>query len=377
MKPDETGLIEDLLKRRAQLREDGAAAGGPLCGDSERLAAYAEDSLDQESRETFQSHLAACTECREAVASLVRLTPRDALDNAAGAERPAAVPSAWWWKQWIWAPALAVLLVAASVVMMNRQRAAKQSNQVAQNQIAPLDAPSGQTLPAASPTAAPREAEKIAPPTKKHETARLKALAPIPAQPAETGPALAAKVTDAVGGGAGVAGSVASQEDKVAAAAPALRKQQDQQTAARASSEGRDQNQQASSPTPPPLTLAPAGAARQDSANQEQNRAASAPQAAPAPASRQRALETMAAAGAVSGGNRKAALIAPKGRIEKGALQLSTDGGATWQNVVTPEPVLSFQIADTLNFQIRGRSLTVFHTKDGGKTWQPDKAPQP
>src|ERR1019366_7476928 len=108
VKPDETGLIDDLLKRRAQVGGVGAAAGGPLCGDPELMAAYAENSLDEEGRESLQIHLASCAACREAVATLVRMAPREVLTDL-------AAPSASWWKQWIWAPALAVLLIAGSV----------------------------------------------------------------------------------------------------------------------------------------------------------------------------------------------------------------------------------------------------------------------
>jgi hypothetical protein len=75
---------------------------------------------------------------------------------------------------------------------------------------------------------------------------------------------------------------------------------------------------------------------------------------------------------------KKGALVAPaKGRIKKATLQLSTDGGATWQDITTPEPVLAFQITDALNIEIRTRSLSTFRTKDGGKTWQSEKTPQP
>jgi photosystem II stability/assembly factor-like uncharacterized protein len=70
-------------------------------------------------------------------------------------------------------------------------------------------------------------------------------------------------------------------------------------------------------------------------------------------------------------------MVAPaKGRIEKGAFQVSTDGGTTWQSIVTPDAVVSFQITDAANFEIRTRTLAAFRTKDGGKTWQP-KEPQP
>jgi photosystem II stability/assembly factor-like uncharacterized protein len=96
------------------------------------------------------------------------------------------------------------------------------------------------------------------------------------------------------------------------------------------------------------------------------------PTAGPGPAN--------AAAGAASPAfaAKQKALVAPaKGRIEKGTLQLSTDGGATWHNITTPEPVLAFQISDALSFEIRTRSLAVFRTKDGGKTWQAEKPPQP
>ena len=58
-------LLEDLLRRR---REDGRPLGGPLCGDPEMLAAFAEDALTDKARGEMESHLAACSACREAVA---------------------------------------------------------------------------------------------------------------------------------------------------------------------------------------------------------------------------------------------------------------------------------------------------------------------
>ena len=104
MKPDEH--LEIMLKRRA---ESSAPGGGELCGDPELLAAYAENTLDAASREMFQSHLAICNACREAVVRLVRMAPREVVVAPAQASK--------WWRL-VWAtPVLATL----GVVLMLRQ----------------------------------------------------------------------------------------------------------------------------------------------------------------------------------------------------------------------------------------------------------------
>ena len=85
MSQQDDRILEDLLRRR---REDGRSLGGPLCGDPELLAAFAEDALADKARGEMESHLAACSACREAVARLVRLAPRVAAP-AATAPQPA------------------------------------------------------------------------------------------------------------------------------------------------------------------------------------------------------------------------------------------------------------------------------------------------
>jgi len=418
VKPDDTGLIEDLLKRRAQVQVTGDAAGGPLCGDPEILASYAENSLDQEGREGFQIHLAACSACRDAVAALVRMAPREVLADTARPERQAS-----WWKPWIWAPAMAGLLIAGSVVLMNRQLLVQEPGPMAKVYV-----PSGQHSSGAPAAAPPAEPARIAPLHKEALTTNSRAPAEAGKKADENMLALDAKAADAVevagGGGSKV---VAPPRDEVADARPVLRKQETQQAAAGV---GGTVPLSPQSQNPPPtqspqqrVQQSPALIASQSlpsqnfapapppapSANSQQNEPLNTVKVAPQntqaqvnntdstmekarmmriapPAAKAPSATPAAAPGAAGGATaasiapkavQKAVVVAAKGRIEKGALFLSTDGGATWRKIATPEPVASFQITDSLNFEIRTQSLTVFHTKDGGKTWQAEKSQQP
>ena len=390
MKPDETGLIEDLLKQRAQGAATGAAAGGPLCGDPELLAAYAENSLDEEGRESFHIHLASCAACREAVAALVRMAPREA-----STESP-VLATRWWkprWKQWIWAPALAGLIVVGSVVMVNRQRVTEQPK------LAKLDTSIEQRPPASSPAPPSPEPIKEAPAAKPPARTTPAAPARIAKKAAEEPDTLRDKSADALES-AGKVGSLpaAPTEPKLMANAPVSRKQEDLQIASGTVLGGQIQNQNLANQAqnaPPPAPFVNnlqngSGNAivvnGQNAANEsisvqgtpgKAQMLRMAPQAAKTPAPTPAASPAAGAAGAAAVFAAKAKTMMPaKGRIEKGTLQISTDGGATWQNIVTPEPVLSFQITDALNCEIRTRSLATFLTKDGGKTWQA-KAPQP
>jgi hypothetical protein len=397
VRPDETESIDELLKRRAQAATTGAAVGGPLCGDPELLAAYAENSLDSEERDSLQIHLASCAACREAVAALVRIAPREVV-----METPAPAASSWW-KQWIWAPALASLLVAGSWWMMNRQRAVEEPNRISKR-----DVSSEPRLPASSPAspaplAAPRQEPKRVWPRK---------TAPVQKEPASTPPVASdiKETKDAAGGGG--SRQVPAQE----ATDGALRKQEPLPALAlgAAFAPTSTQTQQGSLPPPPAVPSPVLNLPVQNSANQVQN-------APPAPSANnqvvggnlesivvlppnaqseksksqaigdqvnvvrtQRPLASApapAVAGTAVAGTAGAAralakkMIAPaKGRIEKGAFQLSTDDGATWRSIVTPDAVVSFQITDASNFEIRTRTLAAFRTKDGGKTWQPKES---
>jgi len=119
-------ILEELLRRR---REEPRQFGGPLCGDSELLAAFAEGALAGKAQGDMESHLAACVACREAVARLVRLAPRPAVAT------PAPQSQVAWWKRWVWAaPALAGVVLVGSFVMFNRQRIVEQPQLVAKEQ---------------------------------------------------------------------------------------------------------------------------------------------------------------------------------------------------------------------------------------------------
>ena len=394
MRPDETESIDELLKRRAQATTTGAAVGGPLCGDPELLAAYAENSaessLDSEERESFEIHLASCAACREAVAALVRIAPREVV-----METPTRAASSWW-KQWIWAPALASLLVAGAWWMMNRQRAVEEPDRIATR-----DVSTEPGIPASSPALPPSSAAP------RQEPARR--TAPVQKKPVAT-PPVANDMKErkdvpqaAVGGGSRQA---AAQEARDGS----LRKQEQQSALDAVSAPAPMQNQQASLPPPPAAPSPVLNLPVQNSVNQVQNAPLPAPSAnnavvggslgsivvlpqnAQSEKSKSQAIgdqvnvlrterplaSSPAPAVAGTAGAARAfakKMIAPaKGRIEKGAFQLSTDGGATWRSILTPDAVVSFQITDASNFEIRTRTLAAFRTKDGGKTWQPKES---
>jgi hypothetical protein len=399
VKPDETGLIEELLRRRAQA---AGAAGGPLCGDPELLAAYAENSLAEEERESFQIHLASCAACRDAVAGLVRMAPREVAPDLAGR-------SASWWKRWMWVPALATVIVTGSVVLMNRQSLVKEPNRLTERG-APFQP---------QPPAARTEKPAIAAPARKEPVAKV-LNAPVAIDSSLAGTTIAPEKKQSGAANAVVGGSIAAQDVKVADELATLRKQEEPQAPAGLAAGPPSQPFMA----PPPQRPVPAPLQQSNAtlSNQVQNFTPPAPSAgnqqnggnanavvvntdsvqlasnnsqvasdktrmlrmapqttkAPAPTPTSGLAGAAGAASVASpafAAKMKAAMATPKGRIEKGAFQILTDGSATWQTIVTPEPVLSFRITDALNFEIRTRSLTTFRTKDGGKTWQAEKAP--
>jgi hypothetical protein len=389
VKPNEIESIDELLKSRAQATTSDAAAGGPLCGDPELLAAYVENSLDAEERESLRVHLASCAACREEVAALVRMAPREVVTDA-----PA---HAAWWKQWIWAPALASLLVAGAWWMMSRQRVVQESDHIAKR-----DVSTEPRLPASSPAlppspVAPRQEPKRALPRKTAPVnERIAAAAPVVTDMKEP-----KDVPQAAGGGG--ARPVTVQEARDGAS----RKQEAQ--SAPAAAPAPMQYQQGSLPPPPVVPSPVQNLPVQNSASQAQNAplqapsandlvvvggipgaAVALPQNMPSEKNKsqavgdqvnvvrtERPLSSAPVAGTAGAARALAKkMVAPaKGRIEKGAFQLSTDGGATWQSIVTPDAVVSFQITDASNIEIRTRTLAAFRTKDGGKTWQP-KDPQ-
>jgi len=66
----------------------------------------------------------------------------------------------------------------------------------------------------------------------------------------------------------------------------------------------------------------------------------------------------------------KAALApAIPARIEKGKLSISIDAGLNWQQIKTPDDVVSARFLDPLNGEIDTKSKRRYRTNDGGKTW--------
>ena len=318
MKPHDP--LEDLLRRRTGL---GAPAGGPLCGDPELLAAYAENALDAAARDEFQAHLAMCNACRESVVALVRIAPRE----AAAAVAAQAAASNWW--RWLWAaPALAVL-----ALVLFRPRPAP----------APVAPPQVMTAknepPPPPPASAPRVREFSAPKMQRAE--------PTADSPAKTvlQAEAASKTVDAV-------------EAPVAAAAPPAELQVN----------ARNFSGMNAAPARGPYANQQNNSSVQNAFQFGQKDAAVggvAPASAPPPALAVKREGTSARV--------LAKISLPKSeipvRIEKGVLSISIDAELTWQVVKTPEEVESAKFTDPLNGEMRSVSHVVYRTKDGGKTW--------
>jgi photosystem II stability/assembly factor-like uncharacterized protein len=62
-----------------------------------------------------------------------------------------------------------------------------------------------------------------------------------------------------------------------------------------------------------------------------------------------------------------------------GAIEHTTDGGKTWQQVDsgTKRPLFSIDFGDAQHAWAVGKSALVLHTQDGGKTWKPQATPLP
>ena len=103
--------IEKLVagKLRAQLKAPGAG-----CPEAETLAAYVEQTLAPGERLSCETHLAACLQCQEQVAAMVRLNEAEEPAEAV-TTRPAipALVRGISRFRWAWAaPALVALVVA-------------------------------------------------------------------------------------------------------------------------------------------------------------------------------------------------------------------------------------------------------------------------
>lgn len=112
---------------RSVLSPGGQAAPG--C-DAERAAAYVENRLGKNERQSFEAHMADCAGCRALAAALVEELAPEALQPA---RRPV-------WR-WRWAaPALAGVVLVGSVVFYQREKALEQKS-VAGIPAEPLRAP--------------------------------------------------------------------------------------------------------------------------------------------------------------------------------------------------------------------------------------------
>lgn len=397
MKPHDP--IEDLLRRRP---EPGAPAGGPLCGDPELLAAYAERVLDGSARDEFESHLAHCNACREAVAALARMSPRELPTPAASpagtpaatpADAPAATPADVW--RWIWAlPAFAALGLGVFFLMPGKpsERApvmsaknvpqplptpaleaaspkpeaslkAKEERQEAARRpsspgslaaSSPASSPgsSSASSPASSPRSLPGSSPATSQPAAKTEVASEKTLTANEPVVALADRARQGQAQNAVRNNSAsqVSGPFVSQQNM------------SQQNASQDSRKQLAQKDAAASGTIGGVAQGSAGATPLAPAPAPPMASAPAPQAAmerdqrlPAPA---RLLAKATAA--------KAEIPV---RIEKGVLSISIDAGRVWQAIKTPEEVESAKFDDPLNGEFRSVTHVLYRTKDGGKTW--------
>ncbi len=375
MKPDDH--LDNLLRRRA---EPAAPAGGDLCADPELLAAYAENALDGAAREAFEIHLAICTPCRESVASLVRIAPR---------ETPvAAAESSKWWRL-VWAAPIAATALLFLILRSS-----------------PLGAPSGKggsvsvadnRAPAALPEerrAEPAASEKK--PASKGETfGRGETSGPVSKAAPQTAPAprefndrselkqaplggLPASISQTPAGRGRFAPSPPRAE---ASPPPPMRAQAETRDALSALTDKKENKALDAAKDSALADRQVLQRAQQPTQQLSQQQVAVAPYVANqnqaldqgAAARLREAAPTSTFAGSPAAPRMLAKAKAPSEipvRIDKkGVLSISIDAGLNWQELKTPEPVASANFTDPLNGEIRTVKKHVFRTVDGGKTW--------
>ncbi len=98
-------LVGDKLRARLHGRRPG-------CPDAETLAAYVERTLTPAERQSWETHLAACSHCQEQVATLLRL---DESERAAELVKVAPVGRKAAWFRWAMAAPVLVALVVAGL----------------------------------------------------------------------------------------------------------------------------------------------------------------------------------------------------------------------------------------------------------------------
>ncbi len=377
-------IMEDLLRRR---RDEGPPLGGPLCGDAELLAAFAEDALAGRSRVEMESHLAACSPCREAVARLVRLAPRPVV--------AAPVPQVAGWKRWVWAaPALAGVVLVGSFVMFNRQRIVEPPRMIASQQTAaPSTVPQPPAAePRANESARPEAAAKSPRRASSDVKEEARAAAPTPAPPVSV-----------------VAEREQDKKEELKADLDA-QKVQTQEQAFRAKdaagarqSQARDQSQIQPAPAPSQQQVqvfakAPAeGATVGGTAAGSGQAKAAGPMLRSMPSTAKPGAETVAAEPAamrvladdrldkadqskklgllLSADTKIAQTVRVRGTrqvwnlLADGRLLLSLDGGTTWKEVAVPERPKSVTARDAGHAEIIAVSGLVYRTTDAGASW--------
>lgn len=403
MSEQDDRIIEDLLRRR---REDRPPLGGPLCGDPELLAAFAEDALTGKPREEMEIHLAACAACREAVARLVRLAPREGTPAL-----PAKAPP--FWKRWAWAaPALAGIVLVGSFVMYNRERIVEQAKPAEVRvptppAVADQEPPAKPTEPAASSeparrsTAKPRSEAVPAPPPAKGPTPAAGPFAPQPEKKYDSESLDKKQEADATKN-AGTEEKLQVQAAKDQVQAP---KQQQQATPSPS------QQQPLRVQSAPPELKSRDDAARQNAA---ENAPATNKTAVAAPmlrsgagtggalASESKAKESAGAPGVVGGvaggaavfearadkdSKKKVAILRmPAGKVLRiarfkdsdqawalladGRILVTQDAGENWKVVTLPERAAGVAAPDVGVGEFTGVSGRVYRSTDGGASWK-------
>lgn len=387
-RPEEDGVIEDLLRRRAG---EAQRLGGPSCGDAELLAAYSEGALSDPARGDFERHLAACGACREAVARLVRLGPREA-------SAPAPEPARAWstWTRWAWAaPVLAGVTLVGSFAWYEHERIVQPQSElvrVSPPAVAPAGPAAGSDVDSASrrqkaegnrqqepALKAPQEKDQPAPapPARMQERSRAAGknesggFAPAPSQDQKEDQKKGkASLPDAESRAAAPEPKAMAQAKEEDAVSPAGAGAMNRPLAAREKTAARDESSSDEAKlqaAPQKMTLKPAA----DAAGRADKQAPAA------------TLNETVVAGTLA--KRAAAVTPAEGRIAQrrqvgkgqswvlmadGRLFFSSDGGQSWRQVTTPETPQSISFQDENSGEIVARSGRKYKTTDGGKTWE-------
>ncbi len=373
--------VPKIVHDRLRAAELARAAGGPSHPDADVLTAFAEQSLLPAERDGVLQHLAACHDCRELVALAL---PPEVVTVMPGATETEAVrtpfkthPAKSWlnalaWPTLRWAALAAGVVVAGSVLLLHHGNS-------------PVATPANQQIAVNTPSAVPRIPT---PSAQAQAPARDQApLEPAPSKKAKTNGNPEKLASNAASGilmaDAGIAGKKkdAFRADKLSAAgAQAL------DSPARGRMSETVEVSDASIAPEPELSTTDNLMARNEALKIEKAKPAppetgAQPAALQAPGANKQlggsaartSLSTQSAtlnrAYSADNFSKRALTGTVTWTINDGILRRSTDGGVSWQDVVSADHLLLCYAPRDREVWTGGQAGTLFHSSNGGIIW--------